>query len=96
MCFTEGCTSYTSFIGLTTLNKIAHASCQLIIALNQVTDIRDHKTAVGASHIHLPIHVYCHRAWQCCDDLMGVLVLKICALTFLSHDPLIIRVGSII
>ena len=27
---------------------------------------------------------------------MGVLVLKICALTFLSHDPLIIRVGSII
>ena len=27
---------------------------------------------------------------------MGVLILKICALTFLSHDPLIIRVGSII
>ena len=26
---------------------------------------------------------------------MGVLVLEICALTFLAHDPLIIRVGSI-
>lgn len=82
MCFAIGSARDTTLVGLATNDEITHTSCQLLIALDQVTDICDYEATVGTSHVHFPIYVDCNRPWQCCDYLMRICVFKILRFSF--------------